>query len=70
MAMLRTLLSLAAISMVFGSAMAANHTVGGNSGWRQGADYKTWAASETFLVGDNLSKPSPFHNSPNKTYAS
>ncbi|XP_009763857.1 early nodulin-like protein 14 [Nicotiana tabacum] len=54
MAMLRTLLSLAAISMVFGSAMAANHTVGGNSGWRQGADYKTWAASETFLVGDNL----------------
>ncbi|OIT20969.1 PREDICTED: uclacyanin-3-like [Nicotiana attenuata] len=54
MAMLRTLLSLAAIAMVFGSAMAANHTVGGNSGWSQGADYTTWAASETFLVGDNL----------------
>ncbi|XP_009602744.1 uclacyanin 1-like [Nicotiana tomentosiformis] len=54
MAMLRTLLSLAAIAMVLNSAMAANHTVGGNGGWSQGADYKTWAASETFLVGDNL----------------
>lgn len=33
---------------------AENHTVGGSSGWNQGINYDTWAAGETFTVGDNL----------------
>ncbi|KAI3424517.1 Phytocyanin domain-containing protein [Psidium guajava] len=32
----------------------ATHTVGGSSGWTQGYDYGTWAASQTFNVGDTL----------------
>lgn len=59
MAMLRMLMSLAAIAMLLGSAMATNYTVGGpNGGWDQSTDAQAWAASKTFFVGDNLSKPS------------
>ncbi|KAF3675235.1 putative cysteine-rich repeat secretory protein 38-like [Capsicum annuum] len=55
MAMVRLLMSLATIAMVFGFAIAANHTVGApNGGWNQNTDLKTWAASETFVVGDSL----------------
>ncbi|KAK4714223.1 hypothetical protein R3W88_020130 [Solanum pinnatisectum] len=55
MAMLRMLMSLAAISMLLGSAMATNYTVGGpNGGWDQSTDVQAWAASKTFFVGDNL----------------
>ncbi|XP_060211465.1 uclacyanin 1 [Lycium barbarum] len=55
MAMVRILMSLATIALVLGSAVAANHTVGApNGGWDQSADLKTWAASETFVVGDSL----------------
>ncbi|KAF8028974.1 hypothetical protein BT93_E1597 [Corymbia citriodora subsp. variegata] len=32
----------------------ASHTVGDSSGWNQGVDYSTWAASQTFNVGDTL----------------
>lgn len=35
-------------------AFAANHVVGGSGGWSQSGDYTTWAAGETFLVGDTL----------------
>ncbi|XP_009758781.1 mavicyanin [Nicotiana tabacum] len=36
-------------------AFAANHVVGGSGGWSQTAgDYSTWAAGETFNVGDTL----------------
>lgn len=31
-----------------------DHTVGGNAGWSLSGDYKTWAAGQTFTVGDNL----------------
>lgn len=59
MAMVRLLMSLATIAMVFGFAIAANHTVGApNGGWNQNTDLKTWAASETFVVGDSLGKSS------------
>ncbi|KAJ8900213.1 hypothetical protein K2173_024853 [Erythroxylum novogranatense] len=34
---------------------AADHTVGGSSGWTNfGTDYTTWSAGETFSVGDTL----------------
>lgn len=33
---------------------AAQHTVGGSSGWNPGVDYNTWASGETFNVGDTL----------------
>ncbi|XP_059313027.1 uclacyanin-3-like [Lycium ferocissimum] len=35
-------------------AFAANHIVGGSGGWSQSGDYSTWAAGETFNVGDTL----------------
>ncbi|KAJ8568507.1 hypothetical protein K7X08_028040 [Anisodus acutangulus] len=55
MAMLRILMSLAAIAMLLGSTMATNYTVGGpDGGWDQISDLFGWAASKTFYVGDNL----------------
>lgn len=37
----------------------AQHIVGGSSGWVQSGDYSTWAAGETFTVGDTLGKMFP-----------
>nr|XP_004251506.1 uclacyanin 1-like [Solanum lycopersicum] len=55
MAMVRLLMNLATIAILFGSTMAANHTVGAPQGrWDQSTGLTTWAASETFLVGDSL----------------
>ncbi|KAK9284888.1 hypothetical protein L1049_024069 [Liquidambar formosana] len=55
MAMLRTFFSLAVSAMLIELAMAANYTVGGsNAGWDTSTDLKTWASSQSFLVGDNL----------------
>ncbi|KAM3395399.1 uclacyanin 1 [Capsicum galapagoense] len=55
MAMLRMLMSLAAIAMLVGSAIATNYTVGGpNGGWDQSTDVQAWAASKTFYIGDKL----------------
>ncbi|WCJ23031.1 uclacyanin 1 [Euphorbia peplus] len=37
------------------TAYAAQHVVGGSSGWTNfGVNYDTWAAGETFTVGDTL----------------
>ncbi|XP_019188432.1 PREDICTED: uclacyanin-3-like [Ipomoea nil] len=36
------------------AAFAKDHIVGGDGGWSQSGDYTTWAASETFTVGDSL----------------
>lgn len=45
-------------------AMATNYVVGGvNGGWDMNTDQTTWASSQTFLAGDNLSKLHPFHMS-------
>lgn len=38
------------------AAHAVDHIVGGSPGWNQGVNYATWASSEKFAVGDNLSK--------------
>ncbi|MCD7460180.1 hypothetical protein HAX54_043029 [Datura stramonium] len=55
MAMLRILMRLAVTTMLLGSAMATNYTVGDpNGGWQQSGDLQAWAASKTFFVGDNL----------------
>ncbi|XP_021297686.1 uclacyanin 1 [Herrania umbratica] len=55
MAVLRTLVGLAATAMLIQLAMAANHTVGGPSGsWDSSTDLQTWVASQKFVVGDNL----------------
>ena len=57
MAVLRTLVCLAATAMIIQLAMAANYTVGGPSGgWDTSTDLQTWVASQKFAVGDNLSK--------------
>ncbi|MBA0815814.1 hypothetical protein Gohar_000546 [Gossypium harknessii] len=55
--MARTLVCLAATAMLVQLAMAVNYTVGGaNGGWDSSTDLQTWAASQKFAVGDNLSK--------------
>ncbi|XVF01817.1 hypothetical protein REPUB_Repub04eG0122100 [Reevesia pubescens] len=55
MAVLRTLVGLAATAMLIQLAMAANHTVGGtNGGWDLSTDLQTWVGSQKFEVGDNL----------------
>ncbi|KAM3266113.1 Uclacyanin-3 [Capsicum annuum] len=51
MSAVATLLFLLVASPV---AFAANHVVGGDGGWTQSGDYTTWAAGETFNVGDTL----------------
>ncbi|CAN4111876.1 unnamed protein product [Withania somnifera] len=51
MSAVATLLFLLVASPV---AFAANHVVGGSDGWTQSGDYATWAAGETFNVGDTL----------------
>ncbi|XP_010510046.1 PREDICTED: uclacyanin 1-like [Camelina sativa] len=44
--------------------VATDHTIGGPSGWTVGASLRTWAAAQTFAVGDNLvfSYPAAFHD--------
>ena len=37
-------------------AYGAQHIVGGSTGWTTGEDYTTWAAGQTFVVGDTLCK--------------
>lgn len=44
------LVVLVAVRAVYG----ADIIVGGNSGWNQGVNYDTWAAGQTFRVGDTL----------------
>lgn len=41
---------------LLGLAVATDHTIGGPSGWTVGASLRTWAAGQTFAVGDNLGK--------------
>ncbi|KAI9391652.1 hypothetical protein POPTR_007G120200v4 [Populus trichocarpa] len=53
--MVRTFTSLALMAMMLRLAMAANYTVGGpNGGWDATTNLQAWAASNQFLVGDNL----------------
>lgn len=57
MAVLRTFICVATTAMLIQLSMAANYTVGGpNGGWDTATDLRTWATSQKFLVGDNLSK--------------
>ncbi|KAL8474386.1 hypothetical protein ACS0TY_031016 [Phlomoides rotata] len=61
MKMVMTLLSLGVMIMSIHVAIAANHTVGGSSGWDQLTDLTTWASSLRFEEGDFL----VFQYSPN-----
>ncbi|EOA28818.1 hypothetical protein CARUB_v10025057mg [Capsella rubella] len=47
-----------------GLTVATDHTIGGPSGWTVGASLRSWAAAQTFAVGDNLvfSYPAAFHD--------
>lgn len=57
MAVQRTLVWFAATALLMQLAMAVNYTVGGpNGGWDSSTDLGTWVASQSFTVGDNLSK--------------
>ncbi|XP_021907459.1 uclacyanin 1 [Carica papaya] len=51
----RTLTILALTAMLIDLAAATNYVVGGTSGgWAVGTELKSWADSQSFLVGDNL----------------
>ncbi|KAG2327748.1 hypothetical protein Bca4012_036763 [Brassica carinata] len=52
------------VTTLIGLAVATDHTIGGPSGWTVGANLGTWAAGQTFAVGDNLvfAYPSAFHD--------
>ncbi|KAF8063912.1 hypothetical protein N665_1177s0013 [Sinapis alba] len=52
------------VTTLIGLAVATDHTIGGPSGWTVGANLGTWAAGQTFSVGDNLvfAYPSAFHD--------
>ncbi|XP_011003250.1 PREDICTED: uclacyanin-2-like [Populus euphratica] len=53
--MVRTITSFFLVAMMLRLAMAANYTVGGpNGGWDATTNLQAWAASNNFLVGDNL----------------
>ncbi|XP_041008543.1 mavicyanin-like [Juglans microcarpa x Juglans regia] len=55
MAKTRTLISLTISAMLLKLAMAANYTVGGQTGgWDTTTNLQSWASSQSFLVGDNL----------------
>ena len=54
--MLRTQMSFAVIALLIQLGMAANHTVGGSSGWDTSGNPEAWASAQTFVVGDNLCK--------------
>ena len=41
-------------SILFRCVTAANHTVGGPSGWDLTSDLQAWTADTTFHVGDSL----------------
>ena len=41
-------------STLIGLAVPTDHTIGGPSGWTVGTNLGTWAAGQTFAVGDNL----------------
>lgn len=59
MAAQRTLWSSLAIimAMLMEFVKSANYTVGApNGGWDSSTDLQAWASSQSFLVGDNLSK--------------
>ncbi|XP_010469615.1 PREDICTED: uclacyanin 1 [Camelina sativa] len=49
---------------LIGLTVATDHTIGGPSGWTVGTSLRTWAAAQTFAVGDNLvfSYPAAFHD--------
>ncbi|CAH8380859.1 unnamed protein product [Eruca vesicaria subsp. sativa] len=58
------LISVLATTLI-GLAVATDHTIGGPSGWTVGTNLVTWAAGQTFSVGDNLAVfayPSAFHD--------
>jgi len=51
------ILRIAFVAMLIKLAMATNHIVGGpNGGWDTNSNLQSWASSQQFSVGDNLSK--------------
>lgn len=41
-------------ALITKEALAAQHVVGGSQGWDESTDFKSWASSQTFKVGDKL----------------
>lgn len=50
---MQIIISVLATTLI-GLTVATDHTIGGPSGWTVGASLRTWAAGQTFAVGDNL----------------
>lgn len=57
MGVLEIIIKVSFMAMFIKLAMATNHIVGGpNGGWDTSTDLQTWASSQQFAVGNNLSK--------------
>jgi hypothetical protein len=57
MGVLEIILRVSFVAMFIKLAMATNYIVGGpNGGWDTSSDLQSWASSQQFSVGDNLSK--------------
>lgn len=54
MASYNLFVALALISAILAPVSATDFVVGDANGWTTNFDYKTWAASKEFHVGDNL----------------
>ncbi|KAK1374767.1 Phytocyanin domain-containing protein [Heracleum sosnowskyi] len=54
MASVKFFVALALISAFIAPALATDFVVGDEAGWKTNFDYKTWAASKEFHVGDKL----------------
>lgn len=55
MASTSLLVAFAIISAIVAPALATDFVVGDDNGWTTNFDYKTWAATKEFHVGDRLS---------------
>lgn len=55
-AALRAFIGLVTVAVAAKTVLGADYVVGGAAGWNLGADFNTWASSQSFKPSDTLSK--------------
>lgn len=54
-ALINAFLMVMIMAVITATALATDHIVGGEAGWKLNVDYTTWAQGKQFHVGDRLS---------------
>lgn len=54
-ALINAFLMVMIMAVITAPALATDHIVGGEAGWKLNVDYTTWAQGKQFHVGDRLS---------------